>query len=384
MIDLAVHGDPAACRAAATELDRQRAATSATIAEMGYGLTTGKKHWQGVAGDGFRLYLKGAREGAEELEQKTQRGIDALVAFATELDKVCAEMAQARWEAEAAGLPIAGDEIGHPYPVEWPSLTETRTFTGGLTPPVPDTDPKLEAYRACQDRVTDAREVEDRAHEALRDAAADLAHAPFLEHWARKVGLIPTNSGPVQAASWAGNAALFVGGAVTGWATQVKYGGLHPLFNGARVPATDLIWWRRMGAAFSSKNWRAHPGMEAPYAKWTSAGKVLNRAGGMLAGATAAFDQWGADSDDPTMSENERAARAGAVGVTTGIGAYGGALVGAQAGAAIGSVFPGPGTVIGGAVGGVVGGVIGSSVGQAAGTALIDGIDAGVKKLKFW
>lgn len=61
-------------------------------------------------------------------------------------------------------------------------------------------------------------------------------------------------------------------------------------------------------------------------------------------------------------------------------GAYAGALMGAQAGAAIGSVFPGPGTVIGG----VVGGVIGSQVGQAAGTALIDGIDAGVQKLKFW
>ncbi len=59
-------------------------------------------------------------------------------------------------------------------------------------------------------------------------------------------------------------------------------------------------------------------------------------------------------------------------------------MAGAQLGAAVGSIFPGPGTVIGGAVGGVVGGVIGSHVGQAAGTALIDGVGAGVKKLKFW
>lgn len=389
MIDLAVHGDSAACRAAAAALDTQHRANSSTAAEMGYGLTASPNYWQGLAGENFRRYLKGAHPDAEELDRKTCRAMLALDAFADQLDKVRGEMAQARHEAEVGQLTVVGDEIQHPYPTDWPSLTAgpAPTVTPTLTPEPPaiePTDPKLAAYRDCEARVAFARDMENRAHDDLRDMAAEVARAPFLEHWATKVGLTPASSAPADIASWAGNAALFVGGAVTGWATQVKYGGLHPVMNGTRVNAADLAWWRRMGAGFSSKNWRAFDGMEAPYARWTSAGKVLNRAGGVLAGATAAFDQWGADSDDPTMSENERVARAGTVGVTTGVGAYGGALMGAQAGAAIGSVFPGPGTVIGGAVGGIVGGVAGSHVGQAAGTAVIDGLEAGVKKLKFW
>ncbi len=49
-------------------------------------------------------------------------------------------------------------------------------------------------------------------------------------------------------------------------------------------------------------------------------GKGAQPGRGVLAGATAAFEQSGADSDDPSMSENERVARAGTVGVTTGLG----------------------------------------------------------------
>ncbi len=383
MIGLFVHGDPAACRAAGAALDRQHRANSSTAAEMQYGLTKSPNYWQGLAGENFRRYLKGSHADAEELDRKTCRAIQALEAFADQLDKVRTEMAQARHEAEVGGLTILGDDIQHPYPTDLPSLTPSPTLTPE-PPTIEPTDPKMQAYRDCEARVVYARGVEDRAHDDLRDMATDVARAPFLEHWARKVGLTPASSEPADVALWAGTAALFAAGGAADWASKVRYGGLYPLIDGTRVAAADLRWWQRFKPAFSAENWRAHRGMQTPYARWTATGKVLNRAGGVLAGATAAFDQWGADSDDPTMSENERVARAGAVGVTTGVGAYGGALMGAQAGAAIGSIFPGPGTVIGGAVGGVVGGVIGSHVGQAAGAALIDGIDAGVKKLKFW
>lgn len=384
VIDLTVYGDPASCRAAAAALDRQHRATYATTAEMNYGLTTTQNYWQGVAGENFRRYLEGAHGDAEDLDRKTCRAMWALEDFAGALDKVRGEMAQARQEAEVAGLVVVGDEITHPYPTERPSPLAVRPPLVPEPPRIDETDPKMRAYRDCEARIAYARGLEDNAHDALRDMAADVAKAPFLEHWAVKVGLIPASSEPEQVALWAGNSGLFAAGGVAAWATQVKFGGLYPVINGVRGSAADLASWQRMGASFRSRNWVPHSGMEAPYARWTATGRVLNRAGGVLAGATAAFDQWGADSDDPTMSENERVARAGTVGVTTGGGAYGGALMGAQAGAAIGSVFPGPGTVIGGAVGGIVGGVIGSQVGQAAGTAIIDGLGAGVKKLKLW
>ncbi len=134
--------------------------------------------------------------------------------------------------------------------------------------------------------------------------------------------------------------------------------------NGRFLPINGTSSWLNAWRAGRGSNYVANPGNAAAYGRWSTASKVVGRAGVVLTVGTSAISQWQQDMNDPSLSTAERVGRAGTAGVVTGAGAWAGAAGGAQVGAMIGS-FGGPvGTVIGGAVGGLIGGAIGAGVGD--------------------
>lgn len=274
-------------------------------------------------------------------------------------------MEAARHDALAAGLVLQGEVIQPP-----PTLTtDVALLTAyGSVAPGYAVDHRVATYWRCHSRVEYARNLERRAHEDLQSAARSVLRAPFLEHWLGKLGLLPAGSTASVIGLWAGNAGLFAASATADWATKVKFGEFRPVLGNQPMRATDLTRGQRFTASFRATNWRPLPGMEAPHARWTSAGRALGVAGAAVAGGTSAWSQWQADADNPTIRDTEQIARSTTVGVTTGVGAYAGAVGGAQLGGAIGTFFvPGAGTVVGAAIGGAVGGLLGTEAGSAVG-----------------
>lgn len=138
------------------------------------------------------------------------------------------------------------------------------------------------------------------------------------------------------------------------------------------------------GDEMLSQAWRifAHGGEDAivPWLRTAyglkAAGKVLGPVGNALTGVLAGVDRWNEDAGDPSLSDGERAVRAGVDGganiAGAAAGAWAGAKGGALAGAAIGSIFPGPGTAIGGVVGGIVGAVGAGIIGGGVADSIVD------------
>ena len=91
----------------------------------------------------------------------------------------------------------------------------------------------------------------------------------------------------------------------------------------------------------------------------------LLKVGGLVAGLTSAYQQFGENSE-AGMGFGENLARSGTKGVGAGLGAWGGAA----AGAAIGSAVP----VVGTLIGGLIGGALGAWGGGAAGEGLANAI----------
>ena len=144
-------------------------------------------------------------------------------------------------------------------------------------------------------------------------------------------------------------------------------------------------FWERLRAATSSKNYHARAYQAAARNRWASAGRWANRAGGLITGLSAGWNQWQADSDDPSMGDVEQGTRAVTMGATTAVGAMAGAKGGAWLGGAIGTaICPGVGTVVGGVVGGLVGGAVGGFVGSEFGQAVIDDVGNAAEDAADW
>lgn len=154
----------------------------------------------------------------------------------------------------------------------------------------------------------------------------------------------------------------------------------HSVFR-PRDPGTGrFISKQEMGVARQAwertkpNNWSAAPGHgrdELRLKGWAARGsRLLGRAavvGAVVDGEIAAWNQWEADSTNPTMGQGERIPRAATSGTFSGGRALGDALAGAKFGAFPGSFTANPiGIAVSGAVGGIVGGLIGSGLGQWA------------------
>lgn len=197
---------------------------------------------------------------------------------------------------------------------------------------------------------------------------------------AKGLAIIPASGSEQDIAAWLGSADGNVTASFATWMTYSTHGGFVPQIGAHSGEASA---WVRALRHMDPKSFGPMPGDEVPYKTWDTTGKLATKAGSVLAGGLAGYEQWQEDSNDPTLSTSERVGRATTVGASTGLGAYGGAVLGTEIGASIGSVFPGPGTAIGAVAGGLIGGVAGSEfggwVGDRTKDAVGDLVDGGTK-----
>lgn len=361
MIDLRVYGEPGECTSAATEVE----ALARTVDEAGSGVLASRSRsasaWSGPAGDAFRDRCTGLADDLDELTSRLRRAARALEAFAGRLSAVRARLADVASLAAGAGLRVDREAV---YPPDQPA--------GHVAPTVADAyATAVQTYNHAVALANEARQMEVTAHEELQAAMAEVGGLSFADQLLETLGVLPTGSAAMQTAAWAGNLALMAGGVGTSWMTFVKLGEFSPYIGRhAADPAGAVV---RLGRAADHSSWRSLAGQAERRSFFEKAGVWGNRAGGVVTGALAGWQQWQADADNPAMDTGERVGRSVTEGAATGLGAWGGAVAGGEVGGAVGTfICPGAGTVVGGAIGGLVGGVAGSELGGMAGDALKD------------
>lgn len=364
MIELTVHGDPAACRATSADLTALATAVGATGQEAGDAAARTDGAWNARSADLFRRRVEEIRCGVDDLHGRVRRLATALEGFAGELATVEARMTSVRGIAQAAGLSVVGDVV-HPPTAPAPTADAAAVDAHNA---------RVERYNDAFAIAEDARGVESRAHSMLVDEVKAVTRDGFLEELLRKLGFLPKNpSGAVDHVLWGGGLGLFGLGFTSDWMAKVQYGRFAPRGPGGRFVPLAAPWHVNAVRALDPDNWTARPYQGATRQTWSTVGKWGQRAGFVVSFGTAAFDQWQADADDPSLSTSAQVGRAATKGATTAAGGWAGAWAGAQVGGAVGTAIGGPvGTVVGGAVGGLVGGVVGSGVGSAVGDAAVD------------
>lgn len=204
----------------------------------------------------------------------------------------------------------------------------------------------------------------------LREAGVLPGHGfnPFPDMWDATKDLVDPAAylGSLGYPALGTNLGLLGIGGSAAWATYGKYGMFKPHginANGHKgfISPKDAPFYKR----FQSKHWKARPYKAATRNKWMRVGRYGGYAGGVLSGATSAYDQWTRDSGRTDLNTSETTGRAFARGAIVGGGAWGGAAAGASIGGAVG----GP---VGAVVGGVVGGVVGSGVANEAADHVVD------------
>lgn len=194
-----------------------------------------------------------------------------------------------------------------------------------------DDDPAARAVAA-------ARDLEDRAHSALRGALPRLDGEGFFSGLGTALSPCLSGHDGWETAAWAVGVPGTVAGLPGTWVTSHLDG-----MTTAATHSTDPRI-RRVATAIE----RVGALAEAPAAKRTMTG--LGVVGDVFEVGFDARERWRADGDDPTMDNRERMARAAVQGAVEG----GCTIGGATFGAALLSPIPG-GSFVGGAVGGWAG-----------------------------
>ncbi|WP_296606165.1 WXG100 family type VII secretion target [Nocardioides sp.] len=310
--------------------------------------------------DGIRAW-----QHAVTASQNARAGLTQAMA---DLREHLAERTRACASALAAGLPVSVQPVCGPDgspPVDATKLLASLPMTAARTlkdtmPPGPEGD-----------QPSDSELVE-----LMREAGSTVLDETekFFTTWG---GFAPPDDmGPITGAVYALGLAGNVAGAASDIALHGVLQNFQPLIDGHRYKLNgwrgfDASFWERFKAANNDSSWRAKPYRAAARDGWRTTGRWVNRAGTVVAGVAAGYDEW-ANSDE--TETDRRVTEAVTVGGATAAGAWAGAEGGAWLGGAIGTaICPGVGTVIGGFVGGVVGGFVGSEVGSAVGGAIKDG-----------
>ncbi len=361
MIELTVYGEPSACRSAATDVEGLTRALASASDDVTSVRSRSEGAWTGLAGDAFRGRLSDLDGDLDELRSRTQKTSRALDVFATRLADVKHQLASVRSMAVGGGLTVSGDVVQPPTTPTGPVAPAAATHHDDL----------VKTYNRAFELAEDARRAETTAHHDLQQVMADVTDDGFVHDLLEKLGLVPTGSAFAQVGGWAAGLGLTLGGIGTAWMTRMRLGEFAPYIG--RHAAEDAGWLTRLGRAADHGSWKALPGETGRYSTLETAGKWGNRAGGVVTGALAGWEQWEADADNPALDTSERVGRAATKGAATGLGAWGGAVAGGEIGGAIGTfICPGAGTVVGGAIGGIVGGIAGSELGGMAGDYLMD------------
>ncbi len=372
-IDLTVYGEPSSCREAAGQIDDVKTTLddlSTTLAGL-RGRATGA--WEGPAALSFLMTVADLVSGADETAGRLGDVSTALTTFAGTLTQVKSAMAEARSTAAGGGCTIDGDTVQRPDDLEG----EVSTAAADAH------ERKVQAYNRAFTLAEDARTDEDRAHETLQSALDKATGDGALVSLLQDLGFMPKGEGTIFDIGQASALFGFGFGSFTSWLVTSRLARFQPTWGmfgrGNHMPRSAYAgdsafrsWLRRSNLG----NYTSAPGMSSTRRFWSTAGEWSSRAGAVVEGGISAYEQWQADADNPALNGSERVARAGTVGVSTGLGAYGGAVAGAQIGAAVGSIFPGPGTAIGAVAGGVIGGIAGSKAGEAIGDFVKDEVGA--------
>jgi hypothetical protein len=374
VLELTVHGDPAACRAAADDAAGVRALVAQAEGKV-RGAVSAAGAWQGRAGAGFETRAEAAGRDLRELDDRIGSLERALGDFAGELAAVESRMAEARRTALAGGVSSAGETLLRPVaPAE-------------ANPAVVDAHNRVvAAWNEAVEIATGARQKEREAHQHLADGITASTGDGFVTDLLQRLGVLPPDfaDGDDVATYLFGLGGLSVG-ATTAWMVNGRYGLFQPRINGRFGTTSGMGFWQRAAAATDKNNFHARPYAAGARNGWATAGKWAGRAGTAVTAVSAGWNQWQADADDPSMGDVERGTRATTMGATTAAGAWAGAQGGAWAGGAIGTaICPGVGTVVGGVVGGVIGGAVGGFVGSEAGQAIIDPVGDAADAAADW
>ena len=374
VLDTEVYGDPSSCTSAAGQ-----AGTAGTaLADADAALSTARSlaaSWHGQAGAAFETQVEATSKDAHGLSTRVQALQSALDDFAGELTVVEERMAHARQVAAAGGVSVSGTQILQPTAPEAMSQGQVDAF-----------NTKADAWNEAVEIVTGARTKETEAHQNLAAGISTSTGDGWIEDLLERLGFLPADfADGLDVGSWLFGLGGLTFGAGSGWMVNGRYGVFQPRVAGQFGSASGMGFWERALAAGKSDNWHATPYGAASRGAWETAGKWAGRAGVAVTAATAGWDQWQADADDPSLDTTERVTRATTKGATTAAGAWAGAEAGAWAGGAIGTaICPGVGTVIGGVVGGLVGGAIGGFAGSEIGDVIMDPVSDAVSATGDW
>lgn len=374
VLDLAVHGDAAAVRAAATDAGSVRRKVATAADDVRRALTTAGA-WRGQGGVAYENRLSGTERDLRELDRCIGGLRSALTDFAGEIDVVTARMAEARRTGVRGGVLPQGN--GLLRPVASSDLTPEEVTTHNQV---------VKAWNEAVDIADAARIKEQEAHSSLGDGVKKSTGDGFVVDLLQRLGFLPPEfSDGDDIGAWLFGLGGLGFGAGVGWMANSRYGVFQPRVNGAFGTARGMTFWQRAWAATDAKNFHATPYNAAARNGWANAGKWAGRAGTAVTAISAGWNQWQADADDPSMGEVEQGTRAATMGATTAAGAWAGAQGGAWAGGAIGTaICPGVGTVVGAVVGGVVGGAIGGFVGSEVGQAILDPVGDAADAAADW
>lgn len=375
VLDLTVHGDPAACRHAAAAAGDVRAAVTRVEGQVRHAATsTGS--WQGRAAAAFEARADRARRDLRGLDDRIGALERALGDFAGELTTVETRMADARRVAVAGGVGV--------------------TPTGLVRPVAPDTmhagavefhDRAVEAWNEAVEIASGARQKEREAHQHLATGVRDSTGDGFLTDLLQRLGVLPPDfaDGDDVGTYLFGLGGLGFGAGAS-WMVHGRYGVFQPRASHGRFgTARGMTFWQRARAAADPDSFHARSHGASARNAWSSAGKWAGRAGGAVTALSAGWNQWQADADGPSMGDAERGARAATVATTTTGGALLGAKGGAWVGGAVGTaICPGVGTVVGGVVGGLVGGAVGGFAGSELGQTVVDGVGDFAEDASDW
>ena len=374
LLDLVVHGDPASCRTAASDIGTARTTVTRAVGDVRRAATaTGA--WQGRAAAGFESRVDAAVKDLRELDHRLEVLATALTDFAGELDVVRSRMAHARSVGVDGGVRTSGESLVRPEAPVDPTPEQVTAH-----------DEVVTAWNEAVEVADAARTKEQEAHKRLGEGVTKSTGDGFVVDLLQRLGFLPPDfaDGDDVAAWLFGLGGLGLGAGVS-WMVNSRYGIFQPRVNGRFGSARGLTFWQRAWAATDPKNFHATSYNAAARNGWATAGKWAGRAGTAITAISAGWNQWQADADDPTMGDVEQGTRAVTMGATTAAGAWAGAQGGAWAGGAIGTaICPGVGTVVGGVVGGIVGGAIGGFAGSEVGQAILDPVGDAADAAADW
>lgn len=374
LLDLAVLGDPASCRTAASDIGTARTTVTRAVSDVRRAATaTGT--WQGRAAAGFELRVDAEVKDLRELDHRLEGLGTALTHFAGELDVVRSRMAHARSVGVAGGVRTSGESLVRPGAPTDPTPEQATAHNDVVT-----------AWNEAVEVAEAARAKEQEAHQRLDDGVAKSTGDGFVVDLLQRLGFLPPDfADGDDVASWLFGLGGLGMGAGVGWMINSRYGIFQPRVNGRFGSASGMTFWQRAWAATDPKNFHATSYNAAVRNRWATAGTWAGRAGTVVTAVSAGWNQWQADADDPTMGDVEQGTRAATMGATTAAGAWAGAQGGAWAGGAIGTaICPGVGTVVGGVVGGLVGGAVGGLVGSEVGQAILDPVGDAADAAADW